>query len=113
VFAEKGILLDAVLIREIEFDKKYVSAIEDKQIEAVKIETAKNQAEAAKFDKERTITNAEASAEEQRLQQATLGREVLRKLALDKWNGILPTTLITGEGGQFIIPLPENANVTE
>jgi prohibitin 2 len=95
-FAENGITLDSVGIREIRFADEYVKAIEAKQIEAVRVETEKNRAESAKFEKERKITQAEAEAETQRLLRETLSAEVLQNKFYDKWNGVLPT-VIAGE----------------
>lgn len=92
-FEANGIFLDSVGIREIKFSDEYVKAIEAKQIEAVKIETAKNQAEAAKFKKEQTITEAEADAERQRLLQQSLSGEVLQNKFYEKWDGKLPNVM--------------------
>lgn len=89
-FSDNGIVLDSVGIREIKFSEEYVKAIEAKQIEAVKIETAKNQAEASKYKKEQTITEAQADAERQRLLQESLSSEVLKNKFYEKWNGVLP-----------------------
>lgn len=112
VFAKNGITLDEVGIREIQFEPNYVQAIENKQIEAVKVETEKNKAAQAEFEKQRRITQAEASAQEQSLQRATLSAEVIEKIkqdnlakAIDKWDGKTPGVLLMGEGGQFILPL--------
>lgn len=92
-FEKNGIILDSVGIREIKFKDDYVNAIEQKQIEAVKIETAKNQAEASKFKKEQTITEAEAEAEKQRLLQESLSAQVLQNKFYEKWNGVLPNVI--------------------
>ena len=117
VYETNGVIFDSVGIREIEFDEKYVSAIENKQIEAVKIETAQNQAEAAKFDKEKRITEAQAQAEEQRLQSQTLDSQVLEKIqqdnlgrAIDKWKGDVPAWLFMGSDGisDLILNPPTN-----
>lgn len=90
-------ILDSVGIREIQFTDQYISAIETKQIEAVKVETEKNIAEQAKHQKEARITQAQGEAEEQRLQRLTLDAQVLQKISLDnqklfieKWNGTMP-----------------------
>lgn len=105
-FAENGLILDSVGIREIKFTDEYVRAIEEKQIEAVKVETEQNRAEQAKFQKEAAITQAEASAEAQRLQRETLDQQVIQKLQLDvqreaiaKWNGNVPQWLFMGQEG--------------
>jgi len=102
-FTNNGLILDSVGIREIQFTDQYVSAIEAKQIEAVKVETEKNKAEQAKYQKEGRITQAEGQAEEQRLQRETLSDQIIEKIRLDnqakfidKWNGQMPSVL----GGQ-------------
>lgn len=96
-FVENGLVLDSVGIREIKFTQQYISAIETKQIEAVKVETEKNKAEQAKFQKEAGITKAEGQSEAQRLQRETLNAQVLEKIKLDnqkafieKWDGAMP-----------------------
>jgi len=100
-FADNGITLDGVGIREIKFTDDYIHAIERKQIQAVKIETEENIAEQAKFQKEARITTAEGLAKEQELQRATLSDQVLEKLFLDKWDGVLPR-VITGDSGLLL-----------
>ncbi len=107
VYAENGVILDSVGIRELQFEEEYISAIEAKQIEFVKVETEKNRAEQAKYQKEQIVTAAQGTAEEQRLQRDTLTPALLEKLKLDRWDGHYPTTLFIGAGGtDFIVPLP-------
>jgi regulator of protease activity HflC (stomatin/prohibitin superfamily) len=96
-FEENGLILDSVGIREIQFTDQYISAIETKQIEAVKVETEQNIAEQAKHQKDARIIQAQGEAEEQRLQRITLDAQVLQKISLDnqklfieKWNGTMP-----------------------
>ena len=96
-FEENGLALDSVGIREIQFTDQYISAIETKQIEAVKVETEENIAEQAKHQKDARITQAQGEAEEQRLQRLTLDAQVLQKISLDnqklfieKWDGTMP-----------------------
>lgn len=105
-FAENGIRLDAVLVRELGFTDQYVQAIESKQIAAVQVETEKNKAEQAKFQKEQRITQAEGQAQEQKLQRETISAELLQKMLIEKWDGHYPQYLIVGGNEQFILPLP-------
>ena len=105
-FEKNGLILDTVGIREIKFDDQYVNAIKAKQEAAVKVETEKNIAEQAKFQKEATITRAEAQAREQELQRSTISGELLQKMLIEKWNGQYPQYLIIGSGENFILPLP-------
>ncbi len=99
-FEANGITLDEVGIREIKFAQQYVAAIEAKQIEAVKVETEQNKAEQAKFQKEARITQAEGMAKEQELLKATITRELLQKMWVEKWDGKLPT--VTGSENSIL-----------
>lgn len=103
-FIANGLILDSVGIREIQFTGDYVSAIEAKQIQAVKVETEKNIAEQAKYQKEARITQAEAQAKEQELQKTTITDQLLQKLWIERWNGVLPTYMM-GES-QALIQIP-------
>ncbi len=68
-FEEEGLELVFFGLRQIGFTDAYKQAVENKQIEAENIITRKNQAEQAKYEKERLITQAEAEAERQRLER--------------------------------------------
>lgn len=96
IFKENGIILDAVGIREINFTEEYIRAIEAKQIEAVKIQTEKNRAEQAKYQKEARITQAEGQAREQELVRQTITKEIIQKMWIEKWNGELPKVVGPG-----------------
>jgi len=105
-FSDNGLVLDSVGIREIKFSDNYVSAIEGKQIEAVKVETAENIAAQAKYQKEATITKAEGQAKEQELQRSTISSELLEKMWIEKWDGKLPTYMM-GDQASTLIQLPQ------
>lgn len=94
IFTENGLILDEVGVREIKFSADYISAIEAKQIEAVKIQVERNKAEQSKFQKEARITQAEGQAREQELLRQSINKELLTKLWIEKWNGQMPT--VTG-----------------
>jgi regulator of protease activity HflC (stomatin/prohibitin superfamily) len=100
VFSANGILLDKVGIREIKFTQDYVSAIEAKQIEFVKIQTEKNKAEQAKAQKEARITQAEGQKREQELLRESITDEIIQKLWIEKWDGKLP--VVMGEGANIM-----------
>lgn len=97
IFSQNGLILDSVGVREIKFTDEYVKAIEQKQIEAVKVETEKNVAEQAKYRKEAQITEAEAQAKSQELLRQSITKEILQKMWIEKWNGQLPR-VVTGNG---------------
>lgn len=103
-FSDNGLVLDSVGIREIKFSDQYVQAIEAKQIEAVKVDTAKNIALRAEQEKITAITQAEAQAKAQDLQRQTISPELLKKNWIERWDGHLPTYM-TGDA-QNLIQLP-------
>jgi prohibitin 1 len=100
IFLTNGILLDTIGIREIKFTDEYISAIESKQIEAVKIQTEKNKADQAKFQKEQRITQAEGMAREQELLRQSITKEIIQKSWVEKWDGKLPTVM--GQGTNLL-----------
>ena len=69
-FEQYGVTLDDFLVRKIDFDEDYIRAIEQQQIAEEAIETARYQADAAEFEKQREIRLAEADAERIKLQAA-------------------------------------------
>lgn len=104
-FEKNGLYLDSVGIREIKFNDQYVQAIEQKQIEQVRVQTEKHRADQAVEQRRRLETEAEARSFEQRVQSATLTNQFLQKLWIERWDGKLPT-YITGDASQFLLQLP-------
>lgn len=87
-----GVVVDDVSITNFKFSDSFAKAIEDKQV-------AQQNAERAKFNLEAAQTDAQAQA----AQAQTLSDNYLRKLAIDKWDGKMPTT-VGGDGMVFSIP---------
>ena len=87
-----GIVVDDVSITNFKFSESFGRAIEDKQV-------AQQNAERAKFNLDAAKTDAEA----QRVQSETLSDNYLKKQAIDKWDGKMPTYM--GNGSVFNIPL--------
>ena len=63
LLAEKGVILEAFGLRQIEFQEDYVQAIEQKQIEAENVQTEQNRADQAKWRAQSTIEEAKGQAE--------------------------------------------------
>jgi membrane protease subunit HflC len=66
-FEKYGVLLDDFLVRKVEFDADYITTIEQQQIAQEQIETARYNAEAAEYEKQKQIRQAEADAQRQKL----------------------------------------------
>lgn len=87
-----GIVVDDVSITNFKFSESFAKAIEDKQV-------AQQNAERAKFNLEAAQTDAQA----QQAQAQTLSDNYLKKLAIEKWDGKMPST-VAGDGTVFSIP---------
>lgn len=89
-FVENGVILDEFLVRQLQFSNQYIAAVEQKQIEQEKVKTEEFKAQQEEFIKEQKIVRAEGEAEAQDLLRQTIDPLVLQKMAIEKWNGILP-----------------------
>jgi regulator of protease activity HflC (stomatin/prohibitin superfamily) len=103
-FEANGLILDEFGIRSINFQANYVDAVEQKQVEKEKVITEQYIAQQEEFKKKASITRAEGEAAAQRLQQSTLSSNLIKKLWIEKWNGILPATM-AGDSSSFLIDL--------
>jgi regulator of protease activity HflC (stomatin/prohibitin superfamily) len=63
LLAEKGVILEAFGLRQIQFQEDYVQAIEQKQIEAENVQTEQNRAEQAKWRAQSAIEAAKGEAQ--------------------------------------------------
>lgn len=88
-----GFVIDDVSITNFKFSDSFGKAIEEKQV-------AQQNAERAKFNLEAAQTDAQAQA----AQAQTLSDAYLTKLAIEKWDGKMPTAM-GGEGSLFNIPI--------
>jgi len=101
------VIAGGINIDNIDFSDEFENAVEQKvvaaQQAAAKVNLAQGEAKAAELEAQRDIARAKGKAESARLEAAALkangGALVLQKEALDKWDGKLPTTLITGGKG--------------
>lgn len=101
-----GIRVVDLSITNFQYSAAFNTAIESVQVANQNIAKARQELETTKVEAEKTIAAAQASAEAQRLQQQSLSDAYLRKYAIDKWNGAMPTT-VAGEGSIFSIPVKQ------
>ncbi len=88
------IILEDVNIQDIDFSPEFNRVVEEKQIEEQKIKTAQYRREQAEQEKERTILEAQAEAEKQRLLKVNTSKEVVELKWIEKWDGKLPQTIL-------------------
>lgn len=89
-----GIFVDDVFLTNIHFDGDYTKAIEAKQV-------AQQQLEQAKIDAQTAVTRAQGQAQANTVLNASLTGNLIAWAEIQKWNGILPTTV--GSGGVFAV----------
>lgn len=89
-----NIILEALSISDIDFSPEFNKVVEDKQIEEQKIKTAEYQRRQAEEYKKKTILEAEANAQAQRLMRETVTENIVQLEWIKKWNGQLPTTIL-------------------
>jgi len=100
--AQYGIILSDVSIIDIDFSEEFNKAIEAKQVAEQEAKQAVFKAEQAKNDAVARVNMAEGQSKAQALQMQSLTPELLQKMAIEKWNGILPTYMTAGTQVPFI-----------
>lgn len=99
-----GIRLVDLNIVDFKYSAEFNAAIESVQVANQNVAKARQELETTKVEAEKQIVAANAAAEAQRVQQQTLTPLILQKQAIEKWNGVLPTTN-AGSESIFSIPL--------
>ena len=96
-----------VVLTNIDFSDSFEKAVEDKMIaEQNRLKTKyENEAKVAKAEAEAKakIVAAEAEAKANELLEKSLTEQILREMYIEKWNGVLPTT-VAGEASTVMIP---------
>lgn len=102
-----GLIVDEVSITDFSFSEEFDRAIESKQTAEQMALKASRDLDRIKIEAEQQITAAKAEAESLRLQKQVVSKELIqlremevRKIAVEKWNGILPR--VTGGAVPFI-----------
>ena len=97
-----------IAITNFTFSAEFNKAIEAVQIANQNVARARQELETVRVQAEKDIAAAQGAAEAQRLQLQTLTPELLRKMelenqakAIEKWNGVQPTTVADGSNLLF------------
>lgn len=86
-----NIELRDVSLVNVDFSREFNVAIEAKQVAEQQAQQAKFTAQRAENEAQAAINKAKGEAEAQRVIQQSISPELLQKLAIEKWNGVLPT----------------------
>jgi prohibitin 2 len=108
--AKYGIRVVDLSITNLKYSDAFNAAIEQKQVAQQNAEKAVQDLARIKVEAEQAVVAAQGQAEAQRLQQTTLTDNIValkqldvQQQAINKWNGVLPTTQ-AGESTLFNIP---------
>ena len=101
---DKGIIITAVSILNLDFSAEYDQAIEKKQVVEQQTKTSQLELEKAKIDNEKKIENAKTEAEVMRQQNSQITEQTLKLKELEikeklinKWDGKYPNTMLSGD----------------
>lgn len=104
--ADDGLNVTNVSIVNHDFSDNYESAIENKKIAEQRVETAKFEQEKARVEAQNKVELARYKLEEKKLQaeankveSQSLSPELLEKMQIEKWNGVLPQVLSGKDNG--------------
>jgi regulator of protease activity HflC (stomatin/prohibitin superfamily) len=103
VLANYHIHLESVNLVDIDFSEQFNHVVEQKQVEEQKIKTAEYQRMQAEEYKKKSILEAEAEAEKQRLLKQSVTADIVALEWIKKWNGQLPQTVL-GEKSMMMLP---------
>lgn len=103
-----GIRVVDLNITNFQFSAQFNAAIEAVQVANQNVAKARQELETTKVDAEKTVAEAQAQAEAQRLKQQTLTPELLQQEAIKAWDGKLPTYYGGTQGTFFNLPLQGN-----
>lgn len=100
----RGIIVDEVNIINFAFSESFNDAIERKVTAEQEALASKNQLERIKYEAQQAIEKAKGEAESIRIQSQALTEQpqFLEKLAIERWNGVLPTYVTDGATTPFI-----------
>lgn len=104
----RKLILEAVNIREVHYNKEYEAAINKKKLaeqEALRLVDVTKQKEEqlkqSRIDKDIKIQEAQGEAEALRIKGNSINSnpQIIQLEAISKWNGVMPSILITGQNG--------------
>lgn len=98
------VIVEDIAIVNFDFSKSFNDAIEAKVTAEQSALAAKNKLEQVKFEAQQQIETAKAQAESIRIQAQALAQnqELVKLKAVEKWNGVLPTTMLPNGSVPFL-----------
>lgn len=88
-----GVIISNISITDFQFSHAFNQAIEQKMVAQQNVQTATNKLAEAQVSAKQMLITAQAQADSMKTQQQVLTPELLQKMAIEKWDGQLPTYL--------------------
>jgi regulator of protease activity HflC (stomatin/prohibitin superfamily) len=105
-FGTKDAVLENFNVTNFDFSEAFAQAIETKVTAVQNAEAQKNKLEQVKYEAQQKIETAKAEAEAIRIKAQAVtqqgGKDYVQLQAIEKWNGILPTSMIPNGTVPFI-----------
>lgn len=103
-----------IVIGNIDFSDDFKKAIEEKKVATQNKLKEKEQLDVVKFQQQQEIEKYKAEAEKLRLQKTQITALLNEQKMIDRWNGVLPQTLIIQDGSQgLFLQLAQGKQLTQ
>ena len=97
------VIVENLSLTNINFSGEFNTAVEAAQVAQQKAKQAEYTVQQVKNEADAAIAKAKGEAEAQRQVQQTLTPELLQKMWIEKWNGVLPSTDLGNNTPSFIL----------
>ena len=102
----RNIIVTEVLITNFSFSDSFNASVEAKVKAEQDALASKNKLEQTKYETEQKVVTAQAEAESIRIQAEAInsqgGKDYVQTKAIEKWNGVLPTSFVPGSAIPFL-----------
>jgi regulator of protease activity HflC (stomatin/prohibitin superfamily) len=105
-----GITIVAVGLSNLDFSDEFEAAIEARQIAEQSVLTARQELEKARVQAEQRVVQAQAEADAMAVLNQEITPELLQRMWLETWNGVMPQFVGNDGSPQVLLPFGGSAN---
>lgn len=92
-----GISVERIVLVDTDAGESIENAIANEAIKKKEAEAAQYEKEKAELEGQAKVIQAQKEKEANELKQVTLTNEILKEKMIEKWNGVLPTTMLNND----------------
>lgn len=96
-FQKDGISIERIVLVDTDAGDSIENAIANEAIKKKEAEAAQYEKEKAELEGQAKVIQAQKEKEANELKQVTLTNEILKEKMIEKWNGVLPTTMLNND----------------